>query len=172
MGATFVVLNGSFALSPEKALWALLILVAAASQAFALHYARRHPPQPTGLALQFVFAAAALGLLSRVFEPMPRLEPVSRWSAADALWLLALAGPATALAYGLYYRLLVKVAAAQAASTQWLQFAVTVTESAAIFRQRPPLVMLAALAVLLVCAARMLLVPVREEVPIRLADRR
>jgi drug/metabolite transporter (DMT)-like permease len=122
--------------------------------------------------LQFVFAAAALGLISRVFEPMPRLEPVSRWSAADALWLLALAGPATALAYGLYYRLLVKVAPAQAASTQWLQFAVTVTESAAISQQRPPLLMLAGLAVLLVCAARMLLVPVREEVPVRLADRR
>ena len=172
IGATLVVLNGSLPLSLEKALWALPILLADASQAFALHFARRHPPRVTGLALQFVLAAFVLAFLSRSFESPPRLASITRWSAADGLWLLALVAPATALAYWLYYGLLRELSPAQAASTQWLQFAVTVIESALLFGQRPPLLMLVGLAALLVCVWRMLFATAGDEVTIRLTPLR
>ena len=164
IGATLIVLNGSLPLSPLRAAWALPILLGVASQAFALHYARRRTPLLAGFAVQLIFTAAVLGVLSFAFEPAPR---VIAPTGASVLSLAVVASVATALAYWLYFRLLRDLTPAQAASTQWLQFVITVGEGALVFRVRPSWMMLAGLAVLVACSARLLFAPVREDVTIR-----
>jgi drug/metabolite transporter (DMT)-like permease len=168
IGATLIVLNGSLPLSLLKAAWALPILLAVASQAFALHYARRRRPLLAGFAVQLLFAATVLGALSFAFEAAPRVSPVT---GSGVLSLAILAAVATALAYWLYFQLLRDLTPAQAASTQWLQFVVTVTTSAVILGARPSWMMLAGLAALVACSARLLFAPVREDVTIRLTPR-
>ena len=168
VGATLVLLSGALPWSPRKALWAAPILAAVASQGFALLYARRHPPGRTELPIQFLAAAVLVASLSRAFERAPRVGPWSGWSPADLVALAALSTLGTALAYWLYYRLLVRLEPSQAASTQWLQLVFTVGESALIFGRRPPLAMLGSIAILIACCVRLLYAPLEDDVTIRL----
>ena len=175
-GAVLVLLNGIVPFSVTQTLWALPVLAAVATQAFALRYAARGLRRASlrallrSVALQCVLAAALLAAGSLFFDPSPRLAP--QWNAFSMGALLLLAVATTALAYaGLYWLLARSVLAPrQVAVTQWLQLLVAVGESAWFAHTWPSWPMLAAAAILAGCAWSVLLSSLRAEDAIAFRD--
>ena len=96
---------------------AALTLLAPVSYGFSAHYARRHAGRTDPLLIAFAsqgFAALALAAPAGVLWPAGPI-PAGVWAAALALGVLC-----TALAYTLYFRLVVHVGAAYAASVTFL----------------------------------------------------
>ncbi len=153
VGAMLVLLNGTVPLIWSKAVWAVPVLAAVGLQAFALRFAGRQLRNSSmrgllfSMALQSIVAAALLALGSALFDPLPRLA----WAVIRASLLPALL--AAALPYALFYRLLAggRIAPHQAATTQWLQFLVTVLEGTAAARVWPSWQSWAAILTVLVC---------------------
>lgn len=159
MGAVLVLLNGTVPFTWNQwnqwnqAAWAIPVLGAVGSQAFALRFAATHLHGVSlrgllgSMALQSVVAAAFLVLGSTLFDPSLRLA----WTAIPASLLPALLG--TALPYALLYRLLAldEVAPYQAATAQWLQVLIAVLEGAAVARVWPSWQSFAAALAILVC---------------------
>ena len=172
-GAVFLLLNGTVPLSTGKLIWAAPALAAVASQAFALRYAVRLLPGSCAravlrsLAIQCAFAAGLLGPASLLFDPAPRIAPLSQWGALPAAAALYLAIPGTALAYAGLYWLIARGACApqQAAVTQWLQTLLVVAESAALAHTWLGLQSLAAAAVLAGCIWFVLRAPYADQTP-------
>jgi drug/metabolite transporter (DMT)-like permease len=114
----------------------LSVVVAVASGAYSLHYARKHLGHHdlrVSVAIQFAVAAVALGALSVATE---HNHPTS-WNGQAALSLLILAIAVSGTTLPLLYWLLRKLEAWQAATLQWIATLVAVAESAWLLHVRP-----------------------------------
>ena len=118
LGGVVVLVAGQADTGPAGSLFAAgFVLLAPVSYGFAVQYARRHLAQVDPVLTAFAsqaFAALMLVLPGAALWPQGPVPP--------AIWayVLALGVLCTAVAYALYFRLLVKVGAAYAASVTFL----------------------------------------------------
>ncbi len=162
LGGMLLLLDGSLPVSSGKLLWALPVAAAVALQGWSLLYVRRSPAPASSLAcmlVQMLTAVSATELVLRFWPEQAQGSPLQSWPASSLGALCFLAGPATAAAYPLYYRLLERLEPAQLAASAWAQTLIAVAESALLLRQPPGLPRIAAACLLVVCLASML----REE---------
>ena len=118
LGGVVVLVAGQADSGPAGSLAAAgFVLLAPVSYGFAVHYARRHLAQVDPLLTAFAsqaFAALMLALPGAALWPRGPVPPLT-WA-----YVLALGVLCTAVAYTLYFRLLVKVGPAYAASVTFL----------------------------------------------------
>ena len=118
LGGVVLLVAGQADTGPAGSLFAAgFVLLAPVSYGFAAQYARRHLGQVDPVLTAFAsqgFAALMLALPAAALWPAAAVPPVI-WA-----YVLALALLCTAVAYALYFRLLVQVGAAYAASVTFL----------------------------------------------------
>ncbi len=118
LGGVVLLVAGQADTGPASSLFAAgFVLLAPMSYGFAAQYARRHLSQVDPVLTAFAsqgFAALMLALPAAALWPAAPVPPVI-WA-----YVLALAVLCTAVAYALYFRLLVQVGAAYAASVTFL----------------------------------------------------
>jgi drug/metabolite transporter (DMT)-like permease len=172
VGAVLVLFDSTVAFTPRGVGWALLGLLAVACQAYGLRLAARTlsgfgwTALSGVLAVQLGLAAAVLAVCGYLFDPAPRIAPLTQWTMNAGIALAWLALPGTALAYLVLYRLLANgpLAPVQVAAGQWVQTTLAVIESAVFLHARPSWRMVAAIVTLVVCIG-MLLRPEEESAP-------
>ena len=160
IGAVLVLLNGTVPFAPSRLPWALLEFAAVGCQAGSLvaiaQYARGQALRSVlgSLAVQCAMAATMLVVCSFAMEPAPRLAPAGQWTTLSAAAVPVLGLGATALPYGVLYRLLAggELQPRQIAVTQWWQTLIMVVESGVFAHVRPPLALVLAAAVLVMCS--------------------
>ncbi len=166
MGAMLVLLNGSLPITAGRLPWILPIAGAVGLQGWSLVYAQRHCAAASslgGVMVQLVAAAFLLRAMINLWHEPSLADSLLRRPVAPLGALCMLAGPATAVAYPLYYRLLQGLEPAKVAISEWLQTLVAICESAVLFHLRPSWMMIGAASVLVGCAA-LLLCGDRDEV--------
>ncbi|RRA49761.1 hypothetical protein D1Y84_17325 [Acidipila sp. EB88] len=171
VGATLVLLNGSVPFAWNKAAWALLSLLAVATQASGLRMAAvqlrgdlgPHPLRSLvrSLALQCAVAAVLLGSVSFVVEPAPRLAAPHVWAGSELSAMLLLSTLGIAVPYAALLWLLTRspLCTHQVVVTQWIQFLVAAMEAMVLSQAEPSTTWLAAAVALAVCVLLVLWQP-------------
>lgn len=138
-------------------------LFAITSAAFGTNYARRHLGHVGSWeqTMGAFFFGGALTLPLLLVAPVPGVPQL-----LDFVYLLALAGLCSALAYVLYFRLVVEIGPTRAVSVEFVVTVVAVTIGAVLLGERLSLVQLAGGAVIITgCVLTLGLLPIRRGAP-------